>query len=132
MCPATAHILLLIQNYSEQKDQSGKAYEGLEYDRCDLPEADDNVEDTPKQKAWAIASESGCIINYCDSPTVDSRATNFMDYSRDECMTEFTKGQFDRMKDEWYRWRECGNGQCRDDSDVVKCKKDKKKNKNKE
>jgi len=107
--------------FVEQKDQSGKPYEGLPYDRCDLPEADDGIEDTPKQKAWAIASKSGCIINYCDSPTVDRLATNFMDYSRyDDCMTEFTAGQFERMEDEWRRWRECGNGQCRDDSHVFK------------
>lgn len=67
--------------------------------------AEDLVEDTPKQKGWAKDSTNGCTIQYCDNLGVDVQATNFMDYSDDSCMTEFTEGQFDRMIDQWNKYR---------------------------
>jgi hypothetical protein len=62
----------------------------------------DFVDDTPPQK-WA---SSGCPIgnDTCPAPGLDP-VTNYMDYSDDSCMFQFTPGQVQRMRDAWLFWR---------------------------
>ena len=62
----------------------------------------DFVADTPPQK-WA---SSGCPEgnDTCPAPGLDP-IHNYMDYSDDSCITEFTPGQVQRMRDSWLFWR---------------------------
>ena len=62
----------------------------------------DFVADTPPQK-WA---SSGCPAgnDTCPAPGLDP-IHNYMDYSDDSCITEFTLGQVQRMRDSWLFWR---------------------------
>ena len=55
----------------------------------------DFVDDTPAQ----ASPSSGCPTgrDSCPSAGLDP-VNNFMDYSDDACMTKFTKGQRERMK----------------------------------
>ncbi len=59
--------------------------------------ASDGVEDTPRQRR----STSGCPSPAPDTCPLDpglDPVHNYMDYSDDACMTEFTAGQFDRAR----------------------------------
>ncbi len=62
----------------------------------------DFVSDTPPQKTPSF----GCPVgkDTCPAAGVDS-IHNFMDYSDDPCLTEFTAGQGQRMRDAWLFWR---------------------------
>jgi hypothetical protein len=62
----------------------------------------DFVDDTPPQK-WA---SSGCPVgnDTCPAPGLDP-IHNYMDYSDDSCIFEFTAGQAQRMRDAWLFWR---------------------------
>jgi hypothetical protein len=62
----------------------------------------DFVDDTPPQKF----ATSGCPEgkNTCPAPGLDP-IHNYMDYSDDSCITEFTPGQVQRMLDSWLFWR---------------------------
>ena len=62
----------------------------------------DFVDDTPAQR---IAS-SGCPVGQdsCSAPGLDP-IHNYMDYSDDDCYTEFTPGQTQRMRDAWLYYR---------------------------
>jgi Pregnancy-associated plasma protein-A len=64
--------------------------------------AGDFVDDTPPQKSPSFGCPAG--KDTCPAPGVDS-IHNFMDYSDDPCLTEFTAGQGQRMRDAWLRWR---------------------------
>jgi len=74
--------------------EGGNAY-------CDSPANDgcgigDQVDDTPPQK---ICYFDGCDLNANSCPTPgNDPVKNFMGYNPDNCMTEFTNGQGDRMK----------------------------------
>jgi hypothetical protein len=62
----------------------------------------DFVDDTPAQKK----PSSGCPVgnDTCRQPGLDP-IHNYMDYSDDPCITEFTPGQSQRMRDAWLFWR---------------------------
>ncbi|KAJ7634686.1 Metalloprotease [Roridomyces roridus] len=67
----------------------------------------DQVDDTPPEKTGA----SGCPSSRKTCPASLSKSTdpihNYMDYSDDACMTEFTKGQIARIKDQLRLYRGC-------------------------
>jgi hypothetical protein len=62
----------------------------------------DFVDDTPAQKK----PSSGCPVgnDTCKAPGLDP-VHNYMDYSDDPCLTEFTPGQSQRMRDAWLLYR---------------------------
>ena len=62
----------------------------------------DFVADTPAQKT----ATSGCPVgkDTCPAAGLDP-IQNYMDYSDDDCMDEFTPGQVQRMRDAWLFWR---------------------------
>ena len=62
----------------------------------------DFVADTPPERT----PTSGCPVgkDTCPEPGLDP-IHNYMDYSYDQCYTEFTAGQADRMQDAWLFWR---------------------------
>jgi hypothetical protein len=65
-------------------------------------EPGDFVDDTPAQKT----PTSGCPEgkDTCPAPGLDP-IHNYMDYSFDDCYTEFTPGQTQRMRDAWLFYR---------------------------
>ena len=70
--------------------------------------AGDWVADTPKE----AHPQFGCPEDNpdtCAAPGLDP-IHNFMDYTYDECMDMFTRGQADRMSDGWLAFREGGAG----------------------
>jgi len=62
----------------------------------------DFVDDTPPQKS----ASSGCPVgrDSCKSAGLDP-IHNYMDYSDDDCITQFTPGQSQRMRDAWLFYR---------------------------
>ena len=62
----------------------------------------DFVADTPPERT----PTSGCPAgkDTCPDPGLDP-IHNYMDYSYDQCYTEFTAGQAVRMQDAWHFWR---------------------------
>jgi hypothetical protein len=62
----------------------------------------DHVEDTPPE----ATPTSGCPVgkDTCSDPGLDP-IHNYMDYSYDQCYTEFTAGQALRMQDAWLFYR---------------------------
>ena len=62
----------------------------------------DYVDDTPAE----ATPTSGCPVgkDTCPDPGLDP-IHNFMDYSYDECYTEFTPGQADRMQNQYLAYR---------------------------
>ena len=62
----------------------------------------DFVDDTP----YMSVPTNGCPAgkDTCPQPGVDP-IHNYMDYSYDQCYTEFTAGQAARMQDAWATWR---------------------------
>ncbi|KAI0294702.1 metalloprotease, partial [Multifurca ochricompacta] len=62
----------------------------------------DHVEDTPPEAAPAFGCPEG--IDTCISPGLDP-IHNFMDYTDDSCMNQFTPGQIDRFKTQLATYR---------------------------
>jgi hypothetical protein len=62
----------------------------------------DFVDDTPEE----LTPTSGCPAgkDTCPAPGLDP-IHNYMDYSYDQCYTEFTAGQTQRMRDAWLYYR---------------------------
>ena len=65
--------------------------------------AGDEVDDTPAQRT----ETAGCpaIKDSCPKKSGLDPVNNFMDYSDDACLTEFTPGQTDRMTAMWNEYR---------------------------
>lgn len=71
---------------------------------CEEP--GDRVADTAPEASPAFRCPEG--RDTCTADTEPDPIHNFMDYTQDSCMDEFTPGQGTRMQDTWMQFREVG------------------------
>jgi hypothetical protein len=69
--------------------------------------SNDFVADTPREAGPQFNCPEGA--DTCPAPGLDP-IHNFMDYTQDSCMDEFTPGQVKRMNDAWIAFRAGGRG----------------------
>ena len=67
----------------------------------------DGVADTPREASPQFYCEER---DSCEKAPGTDPIHNFMDYTEDFCMDQFTPGQADRMSDAWQEFRAGGNG----------------------
>jgi len=77
-------------------------------DPCLEIDPDDYVKDTPKMKATS-GMVGTCVIGADTCPTSNTTDVdpihNYMSYSSDDCLSEFTPGQASRIKEIWANYR---------------------------
>jgi len=67
--------------------------------------SNDQVSDTPQEKAANYGCPALGSIDSCPNDPGPDPVTNFMDYVYDQCMNNFTPGQFSRMQSQWTSYR---------------------------
>ncbi|KAK0634216.1 hypothetical protein B0T14DRAFT_599302 [Immersiella caudata] len=89
-----------------QDDQ--KRHNNQNPNSCLEVDPDDHVKDTPKMK-WTDEMIGTCIIGSDSCPTANKTDVdpihNYMAYSSDDCLSEFTPGQGSRIREIWANYR---------------------------
>ena len=79
------------------------ALEHTFYGGCN--EHGDDVDDTPPMKIPTSGCPADGTKDTCPNDPGSDPIHNFMDYSYDQCYTEFTPGQAERSHDYWLAFR---------------------------
>lgn len=63
----------------------------------DAPCGDDGVDDTPVQQTFTVGCPTGIRVSCGNAPNGDMYM-DYMDFTNDDCLVMFTKGQMERMR----------------------------------
>jgi len=95
---------------------------GFKDDGCNPNNPGDYVDDTPQQFTNTDFFCPSDNTNTCPNLPGNDPIHNYMDYSSDDCYTEFTRGQMDRMFAVWSLYRQrnevCGTGSSKFDFEI--------------